>query len=347
MEHARRVPLLVLHHTISLNDVGKNVFVRRLEFSPDGRLLAAEVDGEIGKTLIVILDAATGKKLSLIPSPVYSGMDTATTLQWVDGGTIISLNAKYRWNALAATRLPDIPVIGRLRRFNRDRTKLFSAENGLGTPSYLHIYDTGSWQGRRFSAEGFSIKAAAWTADDNVLLSVANTQETFGKTIAGHVIKSGFDRALRLFDPSAEKHTKTVWFPAQSVPGGGHIEWQPSASLDLGISCFASNLITIGTDQYVDGGTLQISRFYPDQKIDEHKAAPAGGHACSADGHYLFAKDTQWLDGSHQVANAIIDLEASKVVATFPGGHIGISASADGKFIAVGNKNSILTYSIK
>ncbi|MBV6324888.1 WD40 repeat domain-containing protein [Duganella violaceipulchra] len=341
-------PLPTLQH---LRDVDISTFwhkaiIRQLAFSPNSKYLAIKLDPMLGTTDVTIIEIRTGKKISTMHSPEYLGMSRDEKLQWLDN-EIVFLGSRYRWNALTGTRLTDAPVIGWQALFNKDRSKLATVENGLGTPSYLHIYDTKKWSDQRTYVDDLSIATMAWTSDGNLIMSVGTTPKAMRKTIEGYQILQGADVALRLFNTNNQIFTKTIWFPAHAIKTDKGIEWNPSADLTLGISCFGSNNATLSVNKYLDGRTLTIKQFYTNEQVKSNSVAMIGGQACSADGRFLFIKDVNSFDGHHKAANSIIDLALAKQVGTFPGGEEEIATSDDGRFLAFGGGKGASIFFIK
>ncbi|MQA18979.1 WD40 repeat domain-containing protein [Rugamonas rivuli] len=340
----RRPPKLQLFHEVNLSTFWHQAIIRQLAFSPDSQYVAVKLDPVLGTTELVIVEVLTGKKISTLRSPEYLGMSQNDRVQWLDN-QVVFLGSYYRWNALSGERLADAPVVGWQAIFNQDRTQLATVENVLGTPSYLHVYDTKTWSDKKIYADGLSIGTIAWTSDDHLVMSVGVTRKSMGKTIAGHQIGRGPDVgpdvALLLFDPQSQQFIKSLWFPARARKTAKGIEWDISADLMLGISCFGSNSVTLSVNKILDGRTFDIKQFYSDQQVKSNSVAMVGGQACSADGRFLFIKDVDSWDGRHKASNSIIDLALSRQVASFPGGKEEIASSENGQFLAFGGKKGI------
>jgi len=132
----------------------------------------------------------------------------------------------------------------------------------LASPSYIHIYDTNTWDLKRIYADGLFVTEAAWTSENKILLAVRGTRQTLGSTIDGYTISNGSDVALRLIDPAAPEQSKSLWFPAERETRPKYPPWRQSVDIALGPTGFAKNQIVLGANRIIDGRTLEITTYY-------------------------------------------------------------------------------------
>ena len=212
-----QVPIPKLVRTIDLSHIGSVVAVRKLSFSPDSRYLAIVVDPELGKTDIVVWDMEKGKPQSHIHCPYQYGVLADHDLLWSRDGKVISFGAKRQWDPMTGEALPDNPAIGRAARLNKDGTKMLTIVGALGQPSYIHVYDTKTWELQKIYLDGFAAVAANWTADDKIFVNTSLTHELYSQVIDGYQPNDYHDSAYRLIDPTGIEMPKTLWIPAVST----------------------------------------------------------------------------------------------------------------------------------
>jgi len=325
---------------LNLRDLGVELAIRQLVFSPDGRYLAAKVDLGIGHTHIVVWDLHTMARTADIDCHYYYGELDRHVLQFADNGTV-TFGDKRHWNAITGAQLPELPVRGTWGKFNKDRTKLLIVED-----KYFDIYDTSDWREERIYADGALIKSAAWTGNDNVLLGIGPSREMLGTTVAGYKVAQGTDVAFRLYDLKARDFTKTKWFPSVFTHRVGRDGWFQSYPIGLVNTDFGANAVLLDGFALIDGRSLEIHEFEDPAVLAAGNGAGGGGTAFTADGHYLFIKDQQQRNGHHRVRNVVIDVATAKKVASLPGGDIGIAITPDSRTLAIGNQQSIELFNI-
>lgn len=329
----QQVPTPKLVRTIDLSNIGSAVAIRKLSFSPNSRYLAIVVDPELGKTDIVVWDMEKGKPQAQIHCPYQYGVLADHDLLWSRDGKVISFGAKRQWDPMNGDALPDNPAIGRAARFNKDGTKMLTIVGALGQPSYIHIYDTATWAVQKLYLDGFAAVAAAWTADDKIIVGTSLTHELYSKVIGGYKPQRPEDHALLLLDPSGKQSTETKWFLAKpsgdpkdpftfTFPSGG-----------VGISNFKTNRIYSPKGIVIDGRTMEITYVnYFDGRRSEMAFSP--------DGVRLYLRAEPFKYGGHvPVRNSIVDLNSGTTLIQF--GKItesgnGFAASPDGLSLALG-----------
>jgi len=337
-----KVPVPHWKKNIDLSDLGNDVIVKKMTYSPDGRYLAIVVNPMHLQTDIVIWDMEPDKKLSHIHCPYNYGDLSDHQLLWSRDGKVISFGAKHQWQALTGIELPDNPAIGRAARLNKDGSKMLTIVGAIGEPSTIHIYDTANWHLQKRYADGFAVETAAWTAEDKILMGVHVTKEVFGKTFDAHTIGHGPDVALRLLDPAGKEPTRALWFPAVPDDRPDYLPWKQSIDVVLSVSNFARNQIALGAGRLIDGNTLAITSYFSiDDIVHDKVSTGTGGMVFDPLGKYLYIKSAMWFDGSRPVENVIINTATGKQVGTFDGGDEGIAIRSDGRQLAIGNQRSV------
>ncbi|MBV8273392.1 MAG: WD40 repeat domain-containing protein [Cupriavidus sp.] len=323
--------------------------VAKLTFSPDSRYLAIVESTDLAKTDIVIWDLLLGKQQARIHCPSDYAALPDHDLLWSHDGTVISFGAKRQWSPITGEALPDNPAIGRSARLNKDGTKMLTIVGAIGAPSYIHVYDTRTWELERLYADGLFVERAAWTSDDKVLVAASVTKETFGRTLDGHVITQWKDSALRVLDPSKKEPTKAVWFPAiprndkkspfgYGFPIGSNMR-----------SNFPRHQIYLEAGFVIDTKTLDIHRY---SSFDKDDAAPgAFGMGFSPDGRLLYLKGASFSHGGHApIKNSIVDVISGQPLLEFDGAtdHQGsLAVSPNGQHLALGSGHSVMVFKLQ
>lgn len=340
-----KTPTITPDKTIDFSDVG---YVMKMTFSPDGRYLAVVVDPDSFKTDIVVWDMQLQKRQSHIHCEYNYGIMRDHDLLWSRDGKVLSFGAVRQWDAMTGASLPNNPVIGRAARLNKDGTKLLTIVGAIGDPSYIHVYDTDNWALQKIYTDGLSVETAAWTAENKIVIGVSGANR-IGETVDGHLIKTGYEVALRLLDPSGKTPTIGVWFPANPrEEGSKYGKWKKSFDINDALSNFKLNKIALGAGQFIDGKTLAVTNYYSKKEIYDG-VTPLGttGWKFTPDGKFLLLKNGVVVDGSRPTLNAIIDTTSNKSVAQFVGGDMGIDIHPDGMIFAMGDTHSVKIFNIK
>jgi WD40 repeat protein len=340
-----QVPVPRLQKTIELSDFGPATSLfRRMTFSPDGRFLAIVYNSVRGKTEILVWDVQSSRKQTIIhPSFNYGEFSTEDIL-WLPSN-VICFGAKEQWNPMTGDSVPDNPAIGWQAKLNKDGSKMLTIDGRIGSPSYIHIYDTNTWELQRIYADGLSVSpvsGVAWTAENKILLAVRSTRQALGANIDGYSISNPSDVALRLIDPAAPEKSRSRWFPAERETRPKYPPWRQSIDITLGPTGFAKNQIALGSNRIIDGGTLEISEYYSiDDVIKDRVSTGTGGEVFTPDGRFLLLKS---LKPSSIV---FIDTSTGHKLSEMAAGWEGIAISKDAKTLAVGNRHSVQLFSFE
>ena len=351
--HTAQISIPKLTRTIDLSHIGSVVAVRKLSFSPSGRYLAIVVDPELGKTDIVIWDMKTGKTQSHVHCPYQYGVLADHDLLWIRDGKVISFGAKRQWDPMTGESLPDNPAIGRAARLNKDGTKMLTIVGAVGDPSYIHVYDTRTWELNKLYQDGLSVVTAAWTADDNIVVGAGLTHGLYSKVIDGYKPQRRQDVALRLVDSSGKQATKTKWFPAIPTADEKHPFRFGFPPAGVGTPNFVRNKVFSAFGIVIDGKTLEIDKFSGfDSFIQAGYDVPGGfGIALSPDGTLIYLRGAYFKYGGHEpIMNSIADSATGRPLLKFgpiPTGGDGFSISPDGSILVVGLESSVQVFNIK
>jgi WD40 repeat protein len=177
------VPVPRLQTTIELSSLGPASVVKKMAFSPDGRFLAIVINPTFGKTDIVVWDLQLNRKQSHIHSLSDYGDLYYQDLLWWPDGKVISFGIKQQWDPMSGDALPDNPAVGRAARLNKDGSKMLTIAGSITGPSYIHIYNTVTWELQRIYVDGFRVETAAWTTENKIVVGVRQTKDTVGQTI--------------------------------------------------------------------------------------------------------------------------------------------------------------------
>jgi WD40 repeat protein len=347
VDATQKIPVPKLESTIDLSKIGPVIAIRKLSYSPDGRYLAIVVSSELSMADIVVWDTELGKKQSYIHCPYSYEAFPGFEPIWLQGGKVISFGAKFQWDALTGQELPNNPAVGRLARLNKNGTKMLTIVGLPSNPSYIHIYDTTTWDLQKLYVDGLYVEAAAWTAEDKILVGLRTTRESLHKTFDGYTIEQGSELALRLIDPTGKDATKGVWFPAVRDERPNNLPWRQEKSVDISVTNFQKNLVTLGANRLVSGETLEIFSYYSLEQIVSDDTPGGGGMSFSADGKFLYIKDAKSFGGNKPAMNAIIDTDLKIQVSRFSGGNYGIAVNPNGKQLAIGDDLRVRIFSLQ
>ena len=338
-----------LVRTIDLSHIGSVVAIRKLSFSPDSRYLGIVLDPEMGKTDIVVWNMETGKPQSHIHCPYQYGVLTDHDLLWSRDGKTISFGAKRQWDPMTGEALPDNPAIGRAARLNKDGSKMLTIVGALGQPSYIHVYDTQTWEVQKIYLDGFVAISANWTAKGKIFVNTSLSHALYSKSIDGYQPQTSYDKAYRLLDPTGNNMAKTLWLKARETGDAKEpFTYSADAGVVVGINP-ETNQIILGSGIVLDGETLDINRSYQDflRKIFDGEL----GFLISNDGKRMYTKGALFKYGDHKsTPNRVIDFSSNKVIAEFDAlvDHgDGFSLGADGKSLAIANSKSVQIYQVQ
>jgi hypothetical protein len=347
VDATQKIPVPKLESTIDLSKIASLIAIRTLSYSPDGRYLAIVVSSELSMADIVVWDTELRKKQSYIHCPYQCDVFPGFEPIWLQGGKVISFGAKFQWDALTGQELPNNPAVGRLARLNKNGTKLLTIVGLPSNPSYIHIYDTTTWDLQKLYVDGLYVEAAAWTAEDKILVGLRTTRESLHKTFDGYTIEQGSELALRLIDPTGKDATKGVWFPAVRDERPNNLPWRQENSVDISVTNFQKNLVALGANRLVSGETLEIFTYYSLDQLKNREAIGGGGKAFSVDGNFLYIKGIKPYDRFRPALNAMIDTNSKKQVSTFSGGLDGIAVNPNGKQLAIGDVVRVRIFSLQ
>jgi WD40 repeat protein len=352
--------------TINLKNLGRESWVRKLAFSPDGRYLAILDDPTVTSGELIIWDLQNNreqtKMTGLYP---FVGYDQQVEILWGPDGKYIFFGIGPQtqfWDPMTGEVLKEESISTHFAKLNRDRSKLLALiDPGSGFPTF-RIYDATTWEYTEYGNDGLAIHTLSWTTDDKVIVAGTWPKRNVGRNLDRFIPKMG-DAFARLIDPSGKQHPQSVLL-ASSVPSGiNNPPFVETFSPNVSIVDYAENKVALSTGGFkvaigsasfvkdhimvLDGCTLKTLYAYsPSQDDLKNGKMPGGdsGMAFSPDGKFLY------LMGDHrngQAKSFILNAMTGALIATFPGGRTGFAVSPDGRQMAIGNGQSVELFSIQ
>ena len=338
-----------LGHTQLIGMAGQTAStVETMSFSPDGRYLGIVESTSDDVIDIVVWNVERNKEQTRIRCGRDDTDSTLDRLLWLQGGKVVTFGAGAQWDAMTGNRLADNAAMGAMARLNKDGTRMLTVSGAPGEPSTIHVYDVKTWAEQNVDAGGLHVDAASWTSDDKVMVTVEATSRTNGTTVDGHSVEWD-DTALRLLDPAGKTAAKGVWFNAIKT---GNPQWPTKVAFPVDavmVPNFATNSVFLDSGRIIDGRTLAVRPYRSFYKDD---VSPGGlGMALSPDGKWLYLKGAVFADPTHpSTKNSIVDTASGLPVLPFTGGdvHAGdMAASPDGRWLAVGDEDSVFMFDMK